>query len=93
MPEDLTHHTMHLILKDKEIFIMEKEKEMNDRELKEVVGGYDFEMRTYQEYCPMCGYVFYEEKYHEGMAITRPAFYEELCPQCHEFIHRTTRDF
>ena len=86
---------MHLILKDKVIFIMEKEKEMNDRELKEVVGGYDFEMRTYQEYCPMCGYVFYEEKYHEGMEITRPAavFYEESCPQCHEIIHRRTRNF
>ena len=86
---------MHLILKDKEIFIMEKEKEMNDRELKEVVGGYDFEMRTYQEYCPMCGYVFYEEKYLEGMAIIRPAevFYEQRCPQCHEIIHPKTRDF
>ena len=74
---------------------MEKEKEMNDRELKEAVGGYDFEMRTYQEYCPMCGYVFYEEKYHEGVIIERPVtvFCEQPCPQCHEIIQRKTRDF
>ena len=86
---------MHHILKDKEIFIMEKEKKLNDRELKEAVGGYDSEMRTYQEYCPMCGYVFYEVKYDEGMIIQRPvwAVDEQPCPQCHEIIHRKTRDF
>ncbi len=74
---------------------MEKEKKLNDRELKEAVGGYDFEMRTYQEYCPMCGYVFYEVKYDEGMTIQRPvwAVDEQPCPQCHEIIHRKTRDF
>ena len=72
-----------------------KAKELNDSKLNEVTGGsgLGMEMETYQEYCSKCGYVFYEEKYLEGMAITRPAFYEELCPQCHEFIHRTTRDF
>ena len=72
---------------------MEKEKEMNDRELKEVVGGYDFEMRTYQEYCPMCGYVFYEDKHPKGMGreyVYRPT---RLCPQCDETVEVKTRTF
>ena len=72
---------------------MDNEKELNDSALNEVTGGYDPEMKTYQEYCKECGYVFREEKcpkefMHVGLNHTR-----QFCPQCQKYVEVGARTF
>ena len=72
---------------------MDNEKELNDSALNEVTGGYGHEMKTYQEYCKECGYVFREEKCHEGITHHGLHHTRQFCPQCQKYVEVGARTF
>ena len=56
----------------KEVEAMNKKlHDLNDKELEQVTGGLDRKKITYQEYCPKCGYLFYERIYFERDKVWR----------------------